>query len=74
MKKNELLRTISGYAATGDGESTAEVVEKYVIPDKNGFCGTKGARIKPDAQQWAKDEYNKWMEIKAEAAVTGFKM
>ncbi len=40
------------------------VEEDYVIEDENGYWGTLGARIKPDAPQWAKDEFREHLEYK----------
>lgn len=34
---------------------------KYVIPDKNGYTATSGAKIREDAPQWAKDEYEEFI-------------
>ncbi len=36
--------------------------EGYIIPDKDGCWGTKDAKLKPNAPQWAKDEYEAWLK------------
>ncbi len=42
------------------------VQEGYVIPGKHGW-GAKDAKLKPDAPQWAKDEYEEWQKFKEQA-------
>ncbi|MEG2670274.1 MAG: hypothetical protein RR957_07385 [Oscillospiraceae bacterium] len=50
------------------------VTQGYVIHDKRGFWGTDGAKLKPDAPQWAKDEYEKWKATQAEAERNNIKL
>lgn len=47
---------------------------KYIIPDEDGFIGTFDAKIRDDAPQWAKDEYEAWKETQEKAKEKGIKL
>ncbi|MEG1441675.1 MAG: hypothetical protein RSC29_03345 [Oscillospiraceae bacterium] len=50
------------------------VVEGWIVTDEDDCWGTDGAKLKPDAPQWAKDEYEKWKATQANAKRNNIKL